>query len=350
MRADHAGIERLVSDKNEELGFDWRSSWWKAAEQPDGTLEIVISRRELFEAVARTLEAGPADGPVLELPGDRIRMRVCGKGACCELWAVASVVDLRREPEHSSELLTQELMGAGMRVLDALGDWYFVMLDDGYHGWVRSWHVAVDAAGEAERYRARTDVMLSAGVDYILSEPDPESLPVSDVTAGTELVSLDKANGYVRVELPGGRTGFIPGRSLEGSRDRSPSREGVVERARRLIGIPYVWGGTSAKGFDCSGLVRRVFGMEGMSVPRDADQQAAAARTISEEPPDVPPGDLLFFGEDEDHVTHVAISSGGGRFVHAYGEVRINSLDGADPLFEEKLAEKYLRAATFFRF
>ncbi len=122
-----------------------------------------------------------------------------------------------------------------------------------------------------------------------------------------------------------------------GGADRTgpPSREAIVGRAERYLGIPYIWGGTSPKGFDCSGLVKRVFGMEGVELPRDTDRQALAGR----EAPvgEARPGDLLFFGEGEP-VSHVAIALDGGRFIHSYGEVRVNSLLPDDSLFEPKLA------------
>ncbi|MCU0639288.1 MAG: C40 family peptidase, partial [Candidatus Krumholzibacteria bacterium] len=100
------------------------------------------------------------------------------------------------------------------------------------------------------------------------------------------------------------------------------------------------------KGFDCSGLVKRVFLMEGIRLPRDASQQALiGAHVGAENRGGAGPADLLFFGEGG-RVTHVAISLGGGRFIHAQGEVRINSLGEDDPLFEEKLAGKLLFARS----
>jgi hypothetical protein len=271
-----------------------------------------------------------------------VTLELAGSHTGGVLWAISSVVDLRREPEHSSELLTQSIMGETMTRLDERGDWYLVMLDDGYHGWVRSWNAGQFPRETAASYGERAGAMVSASVTYVLSEPKAGSLPVSDITAGTKVITGETAGDYVQVELPGGRTGFIEAGSLEDLPEGPPSSAAVLERARRFIGIPYIWGGTSAKGFDCSGLVKRVFRMEGIETPRDADQQSAVGRPVDEASlVEIPGGALLFFGEGG-RVTHVAISLGGGKFIHSYGDVRINSLLEDDPDYEEKLARIYL--------
>jgi hypothetical protein len=227
--------------------------------------------------------------------------------------------------------------------LDSRGDWYLVMLDDGYHGWVRSWNVGEFPRETVESYRSRAGSMVTASVAYVLSEPRAGSLPVSDITAGSIVVTGDSTDGYVRVELPGGRSGFLEGGSLGDVPGVPATREGVLARARRFLGIPYIWGGTSAKGFDCSGLVKRVFRMEGVETPRDADQQSVKGCPVETDPGLIPEAALIFFGEGG-RITHVAISLGEGRFIHSYGDVRINSLLGEDPAYEEKLARIFLFA------
>jgi cell wall-associated NlpC family hydrolase len=143
------------------------------------------------------------------------------------------------------------------------------------------------------------------------------------------------------VELPGGRSGFVEEGLLEELPGAPVARGALLDRARHFLGIPYIWGGTSAKGFDCSGLVKRVFRMEGIETPRDADQQSAEGSPVEEAADMIPEGALLYFGEGG-RITHVAISLGEGRFIHSYGDVRINSLLESDSAYEEKLAKIYL--------
>jgi cell wall-associated NlpC family hydrolase len=102
--------------------------------------------------------------------------------------------------------------------------------------------------------------------------------------------------------------------------------------------VPYVWGGKSPKGFDCSGLVQFVFGLHGVRLPRDSDQQYACGVRVR----DPAPGDLLFFGREG--VSHVGVALGGRDFLHARGEVRRNSLDPASPLHDAELAALLLGA------
>jgi gamma-D-glutamyl-L-lysine dipeptidyl-peptidase len=328
MKDSVARISEEIAGAAERLGLDWRTSWSKIETDAAGKLRVRVSRQEVFR------EISPSEGMEIELAGT-------SSGSL--LWAVSSVVDVRREPEHSSELLTQAIMGETMVRLDTRGDWYLVMLDDGYHGWVRSWNVGESPRETVESYGQRAGAMVSASVAYVLAEPKAGSLPVSDITAGTRVVTGETRDGYVNMDLPGGRSGYIREGSLEKLPSGPPARKAVLDRAKSFLGIPYIWGGTSAKGFDCSGLVKRIFRMEGVETPRDADQQSATGRPVDASSGSLPEAALLFFGEGG-RITHVAISLGEGRFIHSYGDVRINSLLGSDPAHEEKLERIYLFA------
>ena len=319
-------INSEIAAAAERAGLDWRTSWSRVESDAGGALRVTVSRGEVFESL-------PAR--------DGVEIELAGSSSANVLWAVSSVVDVRREPEHASELLTQAIMGETMVRLDARGDWYLVMLDDGYHGWVRSWSVGEHPREAAESYIARAGAMVEASVAYGLSEPRPGRLPVSDITAGTKVVTADKTGDYTGIELPGGKTGYLETALLEGLPEGIPARDSVLDRARRFLGIPYIWGGTSAKGFDCSGLVKRVFRMEGLETQRDADLQSAQGAPVDAGPGEIPEAALLFFGEGG-RITHVAVSLGGGRFIHAYGDVRVNSLLESDSEYEEKLAGIYL--------
>jgi len=328
MRDAASGISGEIAEAARKAGLDWRTSWSKVVTDPRGRLHVTVSRREVFE------DLQPREGVEIEL---------AGSSSAAVLWAVSSVVDVRREPEHSSELLTQAIMGETMVRLDSRGDWYLVMLDDGYHGWVRSWNVGEFPRETVESYTRSASAMVGRSVAYVLTEPDGGSLPVSDITAGSRIVTVDTTADYVEVRLPGGRSGYIGTGSLERLPGSAPGRSALTARARGFLGIPYVWGGTSAKGFDCSGLVKRVFRMEGIETARDADQQSASGSAVDAPIDNLPEASLLFFGEGG-RITHVAISLGGGRFIHSYGDVRVNSLLEGDPAYEGKLARIYLFA------
>ena len=336
-----AGAER-------ELGLDWRSSYSHLALSVDGVLDVELSREEVFRSVAKRLgravsrHEGAAVEVVLDVFGSAARLRLLGAERGRLLWATSSVADVRREPAHSAELLTQLVMGETARPLKTLGDWHLVRLADDYHGWIRSWYVRDAGERDIESYEASTNSIVDANVGYVYSEPDARSVPVADVVAGVRLEAGELERGFRRVLLPGGRSGFMPASDLAAPPQGPPDRGRLVARAKRFLGIPYLWGGTSAKGFDCSGLVKRVYLTEGVFLPRDSDRQALSGTFVERgEMSRAAPGDLLFFGEGG-AVSHVAIHLGLGSFIHAYGEVRINSLSSGDERYDERLAGIFL--------
>jgi cell wall-associated NlpC family hydrolase len=135
---------------------------------------------------------------------------------------------------------------------------------------------------------------------------------------------------------------------------KSTLKESLVETALKFHGIPYLWGGSSSKNIDCSGLVCNVYFMNGIQLPRDADMQALIGRelTTTMAPDGLEPGDLLFFGrkaseEAEENVTHVAMYIGDGEYIHSAGyreRVGINSMDSSKENFIESYPDIFVRA------
>jgi cell wall-associated NlpC family hydrolase len=134
---------------------------------------------------------------------------------------------------------------------------------------------------------------------------------------------------------------------------KTTTREGVVQTALQFHGIPYLWGGTSSKNIDCSGLVANAYFLNGTQLPRDGDLQSLCGREVSTRytADGLEPGDLLFFGrkateDQEEDITHVALYIGNGEFIHSAGwreRVSINSLDPARDNYIERYPEIYIR-------
>jgi cell wall-associated NlpC family hydrolase len=159
---------------------------------------------------------------------------------------------------------------------------------------------------------------------------------------------------WTAVSLADGRQGFVPSVQVEPfdawKAGRRPTPDNVERAAQLFMGVPYLWGGTSSKGFDCSGYTKTVLRMNGIDLPRDADQQgdAGTAVPIDDQLSAVRKGDLLFFGskataDRPERITHVAIYVGNGEFLHASGLVRRNSLFPASPIYSESLRARLLR-------
>jgi hypothetical protein len=165
---------------------------------------------------------------------------------------------------------------------------------------------------------------------------------ISDVVAGSILQNAGESGGFVKVVLPDGRTGYLPSGCVKDFTGwkyaQSVNTDDICIRAASMLGIPYLWGGTSTKGADCSGYVQTVYFLNGYILQRDASLQALHGESIdlSDNFKNLLPGDLLFFGpmrNGKPRVTHVGIYKGSMEYIHSSGMVNINSLDSSKANF-----------------
>lgn len=233
------------------------------------------------------------------------------------LAVTAPVANLCAEPSYDSDLVSQLLMGDTVSPLDHRGGWVLV---DSYPGWIEK-RLLTPALPASQR----TSVVVAAEPFVNLRfAPDRRSGPRTVVSLGTELPVAALLPGWVGVRLPDGSTAWAEEPRLQPP-PQSPSGDRLASTALTLLGVPYLWGGTSAWGLDCSGLVYLVCRFCGLSVPRDARDQASACTRLDRDR--VRPGDLAFFAPDPradvSHVDHVGIYLGDGEIVHAAGGRRV---------------------------
>lgn len=266
-----------------------------------------------------------------------------------------SVCNIRSEPRHSAELVTQELMGHIVRVWKRDGSWFYIQTPDKYLGWVDSAAIIRGDKAFIEAWNAKPKVLVTDVYTWVYQNPQAKAPPVCDLVAGNVLAIRNEkeVNGFIQVELPDTRSGFVPQNAcLKGDvvSGKPVTGESILETAGRFRGIPYLWGGTSAKGFDCSGYTKTVFDLHGMHLPRDASQQVMEGVDLGTalDFNRFCPGDLLFFGsireDGSERVTHVAIYAGDGRIIHAAGEVQVQSLNKGNPDYAEDRVKTFLRA------
>ena len=160
-----------------------------------------------------------------------------------------------------------------------------------------------------------------------------------DAVYGSELKYEKVSDSWYQVSLPDGKIGYIEKKyctlQTEQSDLKSIDVKQLLKTAKSFLGIPYLWGGNSTKGFDCSGFSQTVFKSQGYLLPRDANMQVNLGEEIKPEEDfsNVKKGDLIFFGPNENRITHVAISLGGARFIHSSVDVHINSFNKEDENF-----------------
>lgn len=249
-------------------------------------------------------------------------------------------------------MVTQWVCGEVLELLDARGEWLRIRGPDDYVAWIDAGGVLRLDGSSADAWRDAATAR-SLGTRLVPAEPSggdpagdrddgfPRSLPWGARAAEAPDGALRLPTG--RRARPRSSDRVVPGGEL---RKRFPAEpEAVLRTATRWEGVPYLWGGRTRAGADCSGFVQAVYGLHGVSLPRDSGDQLAAGPKIGEDseagdvkPPDpgsARPADLLFFGPDEASITHVALSLGGGEILHAAapnGQVRRDDLAAETPL------------------
>lgn len=268
-----------------------------------------------------------------------------------------SVCNFRERPDFSSEMMTQGLLGTPLRVLQHK-DWYRVQTPDGYISWVHRVGIYPVTPKDWERWNAAEKVVVTTHYAFVYSEPDVESQTVSDVVAGNRLKYEGCHGDFYKVSYPDGRLGYVlksvSKRESEWRKSVKQDAASILRTAFTMMGIPYLWAGTSSKGVDCSGFVRTVLYMHDIIMPRDASQQAYVGKRLDITPDfgNLMPGDLLFFGrkatvESKERISHVAIYIGDKRFIHSQGDVRLGSFDDKDELFDSFNLNRLLFATRF---
>lgn len=231
--------------------------------------------------------------------------------AACQV----SIAPLRAHPSDKSEMVSQLLFGETVEIQESKDTWkYVVCAWDGYTGWVDSKQLKRLTAKEFEEYREHQALNLSLVEGLMATD---HFIPV---TLGAVLPQYDG----LRCQL-GEQTFQFSGPVVNPSQQKLGS-EWVVKIARRYLHAPYLWGGRSPFGIDCSGLTQMVYKTAGIRLLRDANQQVTQGRPIDfmEE---CQAGDLAFFDNGKGHITHVGIILPECHIIHASGQVRVDKLD-----------------------
>lgn len=316
-----------------------------------------------------------------------------------------STIYMRQAPDYESALETQELMGTVVEIVGEKGYWREIVSPQPYKAWATEKGLVEMSAEELKAYEEAQKVMFTGLYGHVYMEPSFKAGTICDLVGGDIMRLADekqvpageviKLKGrWTEVLLPSGRKGYIQTEECkphygflsiaqgEGSSEsiNTETTEAIIAEAQKLLGVPYLWGGMSAKGVDCSGLVRISHIMNGIVLPRNASQQINCGdripmeidtqwweiltspkahqddRKISEHQgdwedslkeemirrtKDLERGDLVFFGTPatepgkKPRISHVGIYLGDGKIIHSSHMVRINSLIPGDEDYYE---------------
>ena len=232
---------------------------------------------------------------------------------------IEPVANMYSKSTEHSDVVSQAIFGTNVTRLNSKWHWVHVKTPDGYTGWIpssslRKLHGQPYAAATASVVRVsqlsaniyrETDVTKHAPLLTIPWESRLEVLPGA----------VDENKRWLKVQLPDGSQGFI--QSGDVSSDFAPlTIDQTIAVAKKFLGVTYTWGGSSDFGFDCSGFTQMLMRQRGIIMPRDADLQAAWTGVIPIDRKDLQPGDLLFFGDRPDDITHTGMFIGNGQFIH----------------------------------
>ncbi|HUG53467.1 MAG TPA: C40 family peptidase [Vicinamibacteria bacterium] len=249
-------------------------------------------------------------------------------GAGTQAVVLTTVENMYSAPDAGKDVVSQALLGQVVGVLERSDGFVRIQTPDRYTGWVASRALFTYPDVEAPRYAARGPLAeVTSLLANLYRDPDVTTArPKAHAPMGARLEVLkpaeDPARRWVLVRLPSGEGAYVQSGDVELTEAGQPRRRGsgedLVATARRFTGVPYLWGGMSALGLDCSGLTSQVYALNGISLRRDAHMQFEDGRPVDRT--DLRPGDLVFFGEKR--ITHVGIHAGDGRFINATTHTR----------------------------
>jgi cell wall-associated NlpC family hydrolase len=307
-------------------------------EQRGSTLVLTgeVDRAEAAAEAAQTVEKVrlTAANRITVLPSEELGGRVWGISCL-------SVASGREEPEHKAEMGTQVLMGHVVRIWKGGRRWSRVQSMDGYLSWVEKDTIVRCTEKEMIAWTNSNLAIVTAVEGRIVEQPETDARPVSDVVIGDLVKPTGRKGDWMGVQLPDGRMGFLPANAVqdyaEWKQARKPTSENIESTARMFLGRPYLWGGSSPKGLDCSGFAQLVFFLNGVPLQRNASEQARQGKEVAIDPDlsQARKGDLLFFGfrrgDEAERVTHVGIYLGDQQFIQSSQWVQVSSLRPKSP-------------------
>ncbi|HSJ57466.1 MAG TPA: C40 family peptidase [Anaerolineae bacterium] len=280
-----------------------------------------------------TIASSPMPPPTIAPPQEEPMQQDVRDGDTAVV--VDPVANLYSQPTVSADVVTQAILGTGVALWEARDGWYYVRLPDLYQGWIEARHLRLYDPQETPYASAGQVAQVRSLLAFLYREPDVTThAPAMQVTLSTRLELVEVRNErWLRVALPDRSERWIQQGDVEivdgAAAVPRGTAEDVIATARRFLGLPYLWGGSTPLGIDCSAYVQLAYHLHGVELLRDADIQYDQPGLAPVERDALQPGDLIFFGTAS--ITHVGLYIGDGQFIHAtthvHPVVQISHLD-----------------------
>jgi len=256
-----------------------------------------------------------------------------------KIWGLVtiSVSNMRSDPKHSSELVSQITMGTPVKLLGEQQGWLRVESPEGYNGWVDTIALKRLTTEEIDQWKNSKRYLFNRISGYAYYTPNGNGHIVTDLVLG-DIFEVENAKwGFLKIRIPDGRIGYVRKKDCISWVDwinKNPDIPNLLSIASQMLGSPYLWGGTSVKATDCSGFVKVTYLSQAIVLERDASQQARTGDSVDfSDQNNLQPGDLLFFGTTPEKISHVGIYLGNGNYIHSSGYVHINNIDPDNPSY-----------------
>jgi cell wall-associated NlpC family hydrolase len=247
------------------------------------------------------------------------------------------VANMYSKPTEDADVVSQAIYGANVAVMEQKGGWAHIRTADDYTGWTQLSALKTGAVYAQSGSVAQVTSLLA----HIYREASvTRHAPMLTVPFETrlEVAGGETEDRWFQVRLVDGRAGWVQAGDVAFG-VKPISIPEMLALSKRFLGLPYTWGGTSSYGYDCSGFAQMLERQRGVLMPRDAQPQAEWSGVTPVKREDLQPGDLLYFGSSEKHITHTGIYLGEGKFIdattHRTPMVRIDDLN--DPHWAQQV-------------
>lgn len=341
-------ISLFCKEFKEKFGFDSRFTVFEAKVvtlKKSQFVEVLCTEGHFSSVIKRFYKLYFDNSPTLKL-----RLKLLPDTALLHKYGIANsgICPLYSAPSNKVEQVSQIIIGEIFDVLEISesGEWFRIRLhNDGYIGWVNKNPIKLITEKEMKKYKISEKIEITKKFTDVFEKPDKKSNILRGIFFGSELPVIGRQKEWLEVKLPDGNKGWLSEKACREVNDDSDHTKDLLKYANMLLGVPYIWGGRSPFGIDCSGFTQLVYKMGGYRIPRDSNMQFTTGIEIGKNFDDFLEGDLLFFGEKAGKVTHVGIYTGKDmEFIHASGFVRLNSLNKKSSRFHERLSNMFFGA------